>query len=359
MEKKKVFVIMPFKDEFFEVYEMLKTEFAESFEFTNAGDEGNQQNILKDIIQPIYEADVVIADLTGLNPNVMYELGIAHTFNKKTITITQDDLSKLPFDLKQYRAKDYNTHFKKFAELVAYLKTNLNGAIDNSVRYGNPVKDFMDSIHTTEVPWFSDKDVLKLSDNTDKGFIDFLADIEENAEKLTQTIEEMTADMQTMNQGVSNSSSEIERVSKNGGNSQAAFVRKETKKIAKCIDTFSQKLRVNNQIISDLWDELEKDSLGLIESPLSSRDQNKESLKKYLISLNGTREAAIESATSIDEIRTSLNETKGLERSLNQAVRFVDDELSKYISFTERLGVSVEKIIGKARFVVGEIDIQK
>ena len=51
MEKKKVFVIMPFKDEFFEVYEMLKTEFAESFEFTNAGDEGNQQNILKDIIQ--------------------------------------------------------------------------------------------------------------------------------------------------------------------------------------------------------------------------------------------------------------------------------------------------------------------
>ena len=63
MEKKKVFVIMPFKDEFFEVYEMLKTEFAESFEFTNAGDEGNQQNILKDIIQPIYEADVVIADL--------------------------------------------------------------------------------------------------------------------------------------------------------------------------------------------------------------------------------------------------------------------------------------------------------
>lgn len=46
MEKKKVFVIMPFKDEFFEVYEMLKLQFSESFEFSNAGDEGNQQNIL-------------------------------------------------------------------------------------------------------------------------------------------------------------------------------------------------------------------------------------------------------------------------------------------------------------------------
>ena len=91
MEKKKVFVIMPFKDEFFEVYEMLKMQFSERFEFNNAGEEGNQQNVLKDIIQPLYEADIVIADLTGLNANVMYELSLAHSFNKKTIIITQDD----------------------------------------------------------------------------------------------------------------------------------------------------------------------------------------------------------------------------------------------------------------------------
>ena len=44
MKKKKVFVIMPFQDEFFEVYEMLKINFADRFEFSNAGDEENQQN---------------------------------------------------------------------------------------------------------------------------------------------------------------------------------------------------------------------------------------------------------------------------------------------------------------------------
>ena len=48
MEKKKVFVIMPFQDEFFEVYEMLKMEFADSFEFSNAADEGNQQCLRND-----------------------------------------------------------------------------------------------------------------------------------------------------------------------------------------------------------------------------------------------------------------------------------------------------------------------
>lgn len=59
---------------------MIKNHFEDEFEFSHAGDEDNQQNILADIIPPIYSADIVLADLTGLNANVMYELGIAHSF---------------------------------------------------------------------------------------------------------------------------------------------------------------------------------------------------------------------------------------------------------------------------------------
>ena len=81
--KSKVFVIMPFEEQFFEVYEMLKIKLGADFEFSHAGEEGNQQNILSDIIRPIYEADVVLADLTGLNANVMYELGIHIHLTKK------------------------------------------------------------------------------------------------------------------------------------------------------------------------------------------------------------------------------------------------------------------------------------
>lgn len=125
MNKKKVFVIMPFGDEFREVYEMLKMTFADDFAFNNAGEVLRQQNALQDIIRPLREADIIITDLTGFDANVLYELGLAHALNKKTIIITQDDLTGMPPVLQTYRAMHYSTHFKKFSELIDYLRTNL------------------------------------------------------------------------------------------------------------------------------------------------------------------------------------------------------------------------------------------
>lgn len=356
MDKKKVFVIMPFQEEFFEVYEMLKMKFSDRFEFSNAGDEANQQNILKDIIQPIYEADIVIADLTGLNANVMYELGLAHSFNKKTIVITKDDLSKLPFDLKQYRAKDYDTHFKKFAELIEYLETNLVGAIENTVSYSNPVKDFLTLEKIDDIAWFSDKPSVVLEDESDKGFLDFLADIESNTLALTDTIKDMTAGMKEMSAGVTSSTAEIERVNKNGGSGTASFIRKESKKVAKYIDSFSYKLRGSNTSMSDLWDEIEKNTLGLLENNFASNEDNKVHLIEYLKSLYGMKSSITYSISSMEGLKTSMENTIGMERSLNQAVRFLISDISSYILIAERINASIDKIISKSKFVVGDID---
>lgn len=55
------------------------------------------------IVQSIVNAKVIVADLTGRNPNVYYELGIAHSF-AKPIIILVDKTSSLAFDLQGERA---------------------------------------------------------------------------------------------------------------------------------------------------------------------------------------------------------------------------------------------------------------
>lgn len=202
LAKANVFMIMPFRDEFFEVYEMLKEKFFDHFEFIHADDDVNtQQNILKDIVQMIFEADVVIADLTGLNANVFYELGVAHTFGKKVIAISQD-ISQLPFDIRSYRATEYTTHFKKFDYLVKELTRYLHGAVDGSVVFGNPVTDFLDSVNINGLSKIY-KDPSKVNESLgDKGFIDYLADIEEEMCIINDSLNYLTMDMNTMSSGI-------------------------------------------------------------------------------------------------------------------------------------------------------------
>lgn len=50
------------------------------------------------VIKSIYEADLVIANLTTLNPNVMFELAIRYSFGKPAIVIAEEG-TKLPFDI--------------------------------------------------------------------------------------------------------------------------------------------------------------------------------------------------------------------------------------------------------------------
>ena len=64
---------------------------------------------MNDIWRSICEARFIVADLTGRNPNVMYELGIAHTVGKEVILIHQSgEDPKFPFDISHMRIINYD-----------------------------------------------------------------------------------------------------------------------------------------------------------------------------------------------------------------------------------------------------------
>ncbi len=355
MDKKKVFMIMPFEDEFFEVYEMLKRQFEKEFIFSHAGDEDNQQNILKDIIQAIYEADIIIADLTGLNANVFYELGVAHTLNKKVIIITEN-ISSLPFDLKSYRAKEYSTHFTKFAELIEALDKYLHGAISGEITYSNPVNDFLSTQKEADVvkSIYANNSEIELPEDTEKGFLDFMAGIEDNMEQMTNYVNQMTGDLQVMTDSIDKSTEKINSV---GGNGSASFVRKEAKKVANYMGAFSTNLREYNSHYINLWNQVEKDILGLLENKYAS--QNKDELVSFLKSLKSTQSKIVESCVPVEEMKNVLLKNLGMERSLNQSIRFLDEDLANYLSIMEQIRCSIDRILDKSRFVVGQIEFSE
>lgn len=74
--KLKAFVLMPFDPEFDLIFNKLIKPALEDvgYEVTRADSFLNQENILKDVVRGIAEADLVVADLTTLNANVFYEL---------------------------------------------------------------------------------------------------------------------------------------------------------------------------------------------------------------------------------------------------------------------------------------------
>lgn len=63
-------------------------------------------SIIEDIWTSMNQCAFIIADLTKVNPNVMYEMGIVHTIGKPSILITQD-ISNKPFDVSHLRQYPY------------------------------------------------------------------------------------------------------------------------------------------------------------------------------------------------------------------------------------------------------------
>jgi hypothetical protein len=70
--------------------------------------------LLEKVRGDIQRADVIIGDITGRNPNVFYELGIADVSGKPVILITQDASEDVPTDVKhlEFIRYDLGKHFE-------------------------------------------------------------------------------------------------------------------------------------------------------------------------------------------------------------------------------------------------------
>lgn len=357
MKKLNVFMIMPFQEEFLKLYEMIKEKLQNEFEFSNAGDLDNQQNILQDIVEGIANADVVIADVTGLNPNVFYELGLCHSLNKKVILITQD-ISELPFDIRAYRANEYKTDFWKINEIIEKIEGYLRGVQNGNVQFGNPIKDYY-PVEQKEIKFIEQSDKKEDENEEEKGFLDFIADIDENAEGLTNELNKMQDELCKMTNGIEYGTNEMSRISQKPGSGNASFIRNTIKKIALGIQDFSDRMKIHNSNFELKWEKIENNFIDLIDNKYMEESANKDGLISSLKGLYGMKIGIISSNEKVDEMINMFASSKGIERKLTQAVNSLEEQMYNYLGIMNTMVSSIDRIICKAELLVGNIDFEK
>lgn len=104
-------------------------------------------NLIRSIMDDIWKADALIADLTGQKANVFYELGVRHALRGRSLLIARRKRD-IPSDLQSYAWHIYDDKSKlgrdRFFNVV---RDFLEDVETNPHRHDNPVEDFLQSEH--------------------------------------------------------------------------------------------------------------------------------------------------------------------------------------------------------------------
>ena len=336
-----VFILMPFEPEFDGIYANLILPALESEDcrVQRADSFVNQQNILKDIIQNIEKADLIIADLTSLNPNVMYELGIAHALSKPTILLTQT-LQELPFDLRSYRAIAYATSYDKVKDLQKNLRTIVQKFREGSISFGNPVSDFASNqpskamkFHATPVVKTEEIEALRYRQKA----ADLLMEFGEHYNRINELNSEF-------NEKLSEYRIKILSCLDFDTLGTAAKVSETSRVLASEMINHSQNIETELDVIHNLWEGYFENMIGFINTVNVESINIQEIIRDLISNLRKMLENVRKSLSAVQGVKESLQKLK-MVKYLKHPVRRYLVTLDRYIDVFTMVESSLVRLL--------------
>jgi len=172
------FVLMPFDESFDDIYKMGIKETAAQLDIVaeRVDEQIFQEGILDRIYRQIDAADIIVADMSGQNPNVFYEVGYAHAKEKICLLLTSDT-NDIPFDLKHHRHIVYGDSI-----------SNLRGMLSEELAWA---KQQIENVKASHIK-VSLKDLygkLEKTKSSAKGKVTFKIDLLNESKKTSAEIE--------------------------------------------------------------------------------------------------------------------------------------------------------------------------
>jgi hypothetical protein len=87
---------------------LFRKALGERFDVTRGDEIDEPGRITSQVLRAVQDSDLVVADLTGHNPNVFYELAVRHAVEKPVIHVIEPRVSQIPFDVADLRAIDFD-----------------------------------------------------------------------------------------------------------------------------------------------------------------------------------------------------------------------------------------------------------
>lgn len=342
--KPKAFILMPFAPEFDEIYTFLIQQGVHDagFDVIRADDLLSQNNILRDILSSIVNSDLIIADLTGSNANVYYELGIAHAFKKPVILLTQD-ITELPFDLRSYRVIPYGTHFVKMSQAKNELTELAKEFLTGKVPFGSPVSDFVNFSSLVQVSERSTDGAFGDLES-EPGYLDYMVMFEEVMETLGQVVASVGEELNLTTPKIEEFTNKVN----NNPNITNKQRRDAVQILAGHIENYGKFIKPKNIEYRNRLRELEQ-SLEFILSGKIPHDDN-ETLQGFLDTLDSVETSAYEGKAAFQILAEMLDAFPNFEKNFDKANKFMSRELRAFISNTDQMIsiLSRAKVAGKS-----------
>ena len=200
--------------------------------------------------------------------------------------------------------------------------------------------------------------VETLNDKQSAFFIKYIndlpvADIQENADKLTNELNHMTDELQDLNTAVEAANQDINRVKSKSGVTDISFVRSICRKLAIPTDKLANQIKMHNAEIANYWKIIENSYLSLLDNKYARTPDNLKGLRDSVSQLRNMQLSIKGSNEKIESFVAVLKTTMGIERKLNQAVTALITEFEAYLRQTDTMHSSIDRIISKSNLVTG------
>ncbi|MBA9003024.1 hypothetical protein [Thermomonospora cellulosilytica] len=279
--------------------------------------------IADQICRQVKESDLVIADLSGLNPNVIWELALRQGTGKPTIQLSE--CGTLPF----YLAKVRTIRFSRSPHGLIKAREELRRTLEAGVRDGFDVLTPARILHgVVEVPA-----PVSAENEEESGLLDDFAQIESEAAAMVEDMAEVRSSIEAIGETTEAFTPDVERVAREElpMSARLAVILRYATAISGPADDldasatrFIERMRATDSSIRNV--------LAYVKSmPHDARPEDTEGFLNTLIDLE---ESAEEGIAGLLELASAADSLKGLSRQLSKPLSKISSAVGRMVTAT-------------------------